>query len=141
MPSLLLEATQKLLTTITTTLAITTATHAADWNCVTGGGPGHNGLRQIHSDFNRLWGNPRLTIGSGQCLAATCRGLTFGVCNDASYTQTEVSNHRNIAKDTDPGNGGSCAMNVDRVYHAYLKYVFAREDQLYWRPNTMNRRC
>ncbi|KFY65835.1 hypothetical protein V496_02303 [Pseudogymnoascus sp. VKM F-4515 (FW-2607)] len=95
----------------TVVLAAVTATNAREWECSGFGGQGHDGLRRIHSDFNRLFGSASLRIGAGQCYVADCGGLVFAVCHDASYSKQEISNARNIAKDTDPGDGTRCVMN------------------------------
>jgi len=100
---------------------------AFDWRCDRSGGTGHAGLRAIHADFNRLFGNPRLTAASGQCYYAVCRGDVFGFCNRAGVTRTEASDHRNWAVDTNPGGASGCGINFEApAAGMYLYYIFTR---------------
>ncbi|KAH7353397.1 hypothetical protein B0T11DRAFT_300546 [Plectosphaerella cucumerina] len=92
-----------------------------EWTCgrPTGGG-GHQALRNVHAGFNRVFGNPRLTMARGQCYVTSCGGHFFAVCNTSGVTRTEHSNHRNLAKDSNPGPGGSCRYLVwDETYIHY----------------------
>ncbi|OBT67205.1 hypothetical protein VE03_02778 [Pseudogymnoascus sp. 23342-1-I1] len=102
----------KLAAVFTGVLAAVTSANAAEvwgeWECGgTFGGGGHAGLRRIHRDFNRLFGNAALTIASEQCYVADYGELIFAVCHDASYTRKEVSGARNRAVNMDPGNDQS----------------------------------
>ncbi|KAL4874281.1 hypothetical protein BJY04DRAFT_204117 [Aspergillus karnatakaensis] len=109
-----------LLTPVLLSLSLSTPTTA--WDCTAGGGPGHSGLRQIHRDFNRLFGEARLTARPRQCYFAVCSGLIFGYCNRHGVTTTEVANHRNIVAGQDPGTGANCGTVAEsnRPYHLYI---------------------
>ncbi|KAH6665290.1 hypothetical protein F5X68DRAFT_195278 [Plectosphaerella plurivora] len=94
-----------------------------EWTCgrPTGGG-GHQALRNVHAGFNRMFGGPRLTMASGQCYVSSCGGHFFAVCNTSGITRTEHANHRNLAKDSNPGPGGSC--RYLRWSETYIHYYY-----------------
>ncbi|PGH16215.1 hypothetical protein GX50_09004, partial [[Emmonsia] crescens] len=87
---------------------------AADWDCFrsTGGG-GHATLKKLHAQFNKLFGEPRLKMAHGQCYVAACYGHYFEVCNNAAVTRTEISGHRNVAKNANPESGEVCTIRVN----------------------------
>ncbi|KAK2751077.1 hypothetical protein FQN57_000152 [Myotisia sp. PD_48] len=123
-------------------LALVTPTLGAEWDCARSGGPGHSGLRQIHRDFNRLFGEARLTAVSGQKYCAVCSGLVFCWGNNHGVTVTEDANHRNIAAGTDPGSGSSCGLHVNpRGPGAFKHYIFARERDISFGGHNTIRRC
>ncbi|CZR50396.1 uncharacterized protein PAC_00268 [Phialocephala subalpina] len=64
---------------------------SVDWNCAAGGGPGHNGLRKVHANFNKVFRKNQLTVDPGWCAISACEGLVFGFGNDASHRQTETA--------------------------------------------------
>ncbi|KAF6790340.1 hypothetical protein CSOJ01_14590 [Colletotrichum sojae] len=112
-----------------------------EWSCYAGGnGGGHQALRNIHAGFNRMFGNPRLTAASGQCYMTSCGGHYFAWCNDASVTATEISNARNRARDSNPGNGSNCRYrSYNELYKSYF-YGTGDGSRLYARIMT-RRNC
>ncbi len=108
------------------------------WDCDEYNGPGHQALRDAHADFNRLFGDPRLTGVSRQCFVSKCRGLVFAWCNYSLVTRTEKPDERNWAKDDDPGRGSSCWWKSDE----YTTYYWGVEGILNWEgPNLSIRHC
>ncbi|KAK0672644.1 hypothetical protein QBC41DRAFT_379403 [Cercophora samala] len=81
------------------------------WECQLLNGPGHAALRADHADFNRKFGDARLTAVAGQCYVGRCRGRDFAWCNISAGTRTEYANQRNVVADTDPGNRKDCIYN------------------------------
>ncbi|PGH29485.1 hypothetical protein GX50_07776 [[Emmonsia] crescens] len=80
-----------------------------DWRCVEKtGGDGHNRLKELHTEFNKLFGERRLKVASGQCYVAVCKGYSLALCNYADSTKREISGHRNVARNANPGTGKQC---------------------------------
>ncbi|OJD12262.1 hypothetical protein AJ78_07106, partial [Emergomyces pasteurianus Ep9510] len=102
----------------------------AGWACNRGGGAGHDMLRQVHGQFNRKFGSPRLTIARDQCYFVKCYGYYFGVCNHAGYTKVENAGDRNVAKDTNPNSGSACSLTPRPVHDPYLNYIFSRVNDI-----------
>ncbi|KAK3314322.1 hypothetical protein B0H66DRAFT_376319 [Apodospora peruviana] len=97
------------------------------WICHSySGGPGHQRLRETHQAFNRLFGNPRLTMARHQCYVATCRGLYLQVCNWAGVDRAETSNVRNVVVGRTPRDDHNCmSSSYDNMY---VRYYFGYGD-------------
>lgn len=141
-PSAILTSTLLLLATPAPSLTSPTQS-LPGWECNGGPGPGEAGLRQIHGDFNRLFGRPRLNMAAGQCYIAVCRGLVFGVCNRAGYGDSEVSGDRDrVVNDVGAPWGSPCSIVLSPAHRPYLGYLFSRERDITLNgPKNDIRRC
>ncbi|PGH01446.1 hypothetical protein GX51_05253 [Blastomyces parvus] len=122
---------------------LASTTTALDWGCNRPGGGGHDTLKKVHSQFNKLFGESRLNIAPNQCYVAKCHDHYFGVCNRSSYTQLERSGDRNVARNTDPKSGSFCGLTPSRSGGAsYIKYIYSRvKDVSFSGPNNSIRVC
>ncbi|KLJ07107.1 hypothetical protein EMPG_17401 [Blastomyces silverae] len=110
------------------------------WKCIEGEFRDHNGLREIHSQFNKLFGEKRLTVAPGQCYVAECNETRFALCNSFTKTLKEISGDRNVAKNTNPKDGSYCRMYLTDVA---LVYFYGRTNDPIWgdQDKISTRRC
>ncbi|KKZ62153.1 hypothetical protein EMCG_00468 [[Emmonsia] crescens] len=130
----------KLSGTAVLALLATSAT-AIDWTCNNRGGGGHDTLKRLHGQFNRLFGTPNLNIASQQCYLVKCYDHYFGVCNHAGYTQFERSGDRNAAANANPEGGSACGITPSPVNEPYLSYLYTRVNHISLGPKTDVRSC
>lgn len=99
----------------------------------------HAALRQVHKDFNKLFGEPRLTTAHLQSYVGTCRGYTFALNNRSCCTRKEVANARNLAAARDPGRYTLCVTShFDDVAQ---QYYFLKGNPLRWDYLASRRYC
>ncbi|KKZ61074.1 hypothetical protein EMCG_04318 [[Emmonsia] crescens] len=111
---------------------------AADWECGRSDGGGDVILKRLHTQFNKLFGAPRLTMARGQCYIVDCYGHYFGICNLDSTSRTEISGDRNVAGKANPESGSICTIYPsDRR----LRYHYGRNNYPTYFKNTDLRRC
>ncbi|PGH28606.1 hypothetical protein GX50_08656 [[Emmonsia] crescens] len=64
---------------------------ARSWACGKSSGGSHANLKQMHVQFNRKFGSPKLHMGRDQCYVLKCYDHYFGVCNAAGRDAWEIS--------------------------------------------------
>ncbi|KAK2811209.1 hypothetical protein FQN50_002306 [Emmonsiellopsis sp. PD_5] len=101
------------------------------WRCsLPSGGGGHEGLRDMYTLFNKLFGDSLLLAAPKQCYLAECYGAYFGFCNIGSEAFKEHAVERGMAKNRNPGPGSRCRLYPDGKYADKYYYIYSVEGEL-----------